>query len=252
MAPETLLKIDGQPIGWRDAATSLKTSGYLPTLVDELVEIHLIREAAAKANFAISDADLQAESDGERQRLGLFSAADTNAWLAENGLTPEDWEHILEYRLLRSRLAEKVGGADAIQVRFAAMEEELTLAALWAITVDSQETADEILDQVRGEEARFSDLARRHSRDEDSRKAGGMIGWVPLSSLPRPVAATVRSSKAGGEIVGPVQAGSNWYVLSVEAIEKPALSDELKAQIRDVLLCEWVAEERKRRKIEVS
>lgn len=251
MPPETLLLIDGRPVGWREAATSLKTSGYLPTLVDELVEIHLIREAAATAKISVSDAELQAESDRERQKLGLYTAADTNAWFAENGLTTEDWEKILEYRLLRTRLAERVGGADAIQVRFAAMEDELTLVALAAITVDSQEKADEILDQIRGEEARFSDLARRHSIDEDSKKAGGMIGWVALSSLPQPVAAAIRASKATGEILGPLEAAGNWYLLLVEAIEKPTLTDDLRAQIRDVLLCEWVSQERKRRKIEV-
>ncbi|MBI4616130.1 MAG: peptidylprolyl isomerase [Planctomycetes bacterium] len=245
-----LLSIDGTPVSVREALRILKhTGGYQP-FVQTLLDHHLVEKAATRDGVKVSDQALQEASDAERRSSGLYSAADTHAWFEENGMTVEDWELAIEHRLLRSALADRIFGQGAVEARFAAQSDAYTLAAISALSIDSREKADELAEQLRGEEATFAVLARKHSTSDLSRDAGGLLGWVSLEDLPKAVRAAVSASQGRGEILGPLESEGAWCLIQVHAIQRPKLTGEVKDEIREALLAEWLETERKRSRID--
>ena len=65
----------------------------------------MIIEAAQARNLEITDAEVQAEAEKQRREKQLEKAADTLAWLADELVSPDDWEAGIRDRLLRNKLA---------------------------------------------------------------------------------------------------------------------------------------------------
>lgn len=249
--PDTpYLKIDGESVSLSDAVRILKYVGGHREFLSSVLEFMCVGRTARREGIRVADADLQTASDDERRVYGLYAAADTHAWLEEAGLSVEDWERALEYRLLKSRLAEKLVTDLAVEAQFQSQSDFYTVAAISVICVEARSKAVELADRLQGEEATFAELARRYSVNETSRDAGGLLGWVSLESLPAPLRKPISSSAGGGEVVGPVEAEGLWYLVRVEAVKAPELTDEIREEIRGVLLGEWVDEEKKRSRID--
>lgn len=66
----------------------------------------------------------------------------------------------------------------------------------------------------------FSELARRVSTDDGSRRRGGDIGWVERGNLSGPLEEAIFSCPAG-QTRGPVATAFGWHLIAVDA-ERPA------------------------------
>lgn len=73
--------------------------------IAQAVDAALIRSAAAEQGIEVSDEELQKEADDFRAARQLYEAKKTEAWLAANHLSQEDWEIQLEDEILRRKTA---------------------------------------------------------------------------------------------------------------------------------------------------
>jgi hypothetical protein len=115
-APQALLTVDGEAIGAEEAARLLrqhlgafpgeKSPWYTP-IINEI----MIRKVAKREGVAdVTDAELQRGADEIRAALGLYSVAETEAWLTAQGITLDDFERGVETNLLAEKWADKVVG----------------------------------------------------------------------------------------------------------------------------------------------
>ena len=95
------------------------------------------------------------------------------------------------------------------------------------------------------EDNRFEDLAEKYS-DDPSGEKGGYVGWV--STANHPVFPKELKGKAVGEIVGPIEYDSAWWILKVLRIREPKLLSftEVRDKIATSLQRYHDIEERKR------
>ena len=91
-----------------DIVARLKLSGAWFAAIAELEYEGLIAKVAADEGLAVSDDELQNEFDAFRCDMDLHKAEDTNAWLADSGITVDQVEAMLEASILRAKLAEKL------------------------------------------------------------------------------------------------------------------------------------------------
>lgn len=89
------------------------------------------------------------------------------------------------------------------------------------------------LARLRDRHADFAALAREVSDEPESAKAGGDIGWLPLSALPVELATAVREKAAGGLVPHAVHTPSGWHVVEVlgERSAHPPPFEEVRERI---------------------
>lgn len=90
------------------------------------------------------------------------------------------------------------------------------------VLVDSEEAAQEVVDEIGGDVERFAEVAEQRSTDEGTAGSGGVIPCTDLSTFaqsyaPEYVAAAAEA--AVGDIVGPVQTQFGYHVILVRPFE---------------------------------
>jgi len=201
------------------------------------------REAAKRAvelKIAAADEELQEFADHWRIARALFSAKDTLEHLARCGLTVDDFEDLCEQSVLMRKLKDHLAEEVRIRELFVHNRSEFDRAGVSTMTVRDKGLADEILVQVAEEGADFHALARKFSRDESTKHAGGALGLVPRRYFRPDIAAKVFHASAG-DVVGPLPEDGAWLLVFVEELLKAELNDRTRDLIKERIFEEWVA-----------
>jgi parvulin-like peptidyl-prolyl isomerase len=193
---------------------------------------------------------LQRAADLFRHRHGLTSAAETQRWLDAAGITIEEFEAVIVRDLLISQYKHHLT-QPRVAEHFAAHRNRYAQAQLRRIVVDSEELARELMAQLTDEGRDFAELARQHSLDGATRRAGGSMGLVRRAEMPADVAAAVFGAKAG-HFVGPVAVEGSYLLYLVEELPEPTLDEATAALIRDELFAAWVREQSNAVQIDLS
>jgi parvulin-like peptidyl-prolyl isomerase len=229
----------GASLSLRDFLRRLKLRRVLISQLLEATGEHLACVAARAAGLTVADGELQKAADAFRQRQGLASAEQTNAWLARHHLSVLDLEDALERELLIDKFKDHLA-RDRLAAHFKAHEADYALARLRVILVAQQDLARELRTQIHEEGQDFAALAGAHSL-HPSRAAGGQLGLVMRRQLPPTVADAVFSAREG-ELVGPVATAQGYQLVLVEGRAPPSLGPELAALIRQELFDAWLQE----------
>jgi parvulin-like peptidyl-prolyl isomerase len=223
--PETQLTLGGL-LQW------LRTQGRLGPLVREALAAQLVREQARKADLSATGQELQAAADHWRRRHGLSSAADTQAWLAAQGLSVDDFEAGLEQDILAAKLRQHLTGA-AVDGHFTAHQADFDRLRLALVLVPREDLARELATQVREEGRDLADVAREQGlhleRLETVRK--GLDG--SLGSALGPAEA--------GRLVGPVGTPQGFALIVIEECHPAKLDGATRQRIQDELWGGWLA-----------
>ena len=82
-----------------------------------------------------------------------------------------------------------------------------------------REVADRVFRQAEATDAAgFAELARTHSRHQESAGRGGDIGWIAETRLQLPIRTLVSQSEENS-LVGPIQTGAGWQIVRVAGIQ---------------------------------
>ncbi|MDE2174919.1 MAG: peptidylprolyl isomerase [Betaproteobacteria bacterium] len=101
------------------------------------------------------------------------------------------------------------------------------------ILVPSEKEAQDIIAQLK-KGAKFSELAKKYSKDTGSAANGGDLGWSTLNNYVPPFAKALEALKPGQYTQAPVQSQFGWHVIKLDATRpaKAPTLDQLKPQIQ--------------------
>lgn len=101
------------------------------------------------------------------------------------------------------------------------------------ILVPSEKEAMDIINQLK-KGAKFSDLAKKYSKDTGSAANGGDLGWSTPNNYVPPFAQALEKLKPGQYTQAPVQSQFGWHVIKLDATRpaKAPTLEQLKPQIQ--------------------
>ncbi|MDV2993503.1 MAG: hypothetical protein N4J56_003157 [Chroococcidiopsis sp. SAG 2025] len=201
----------------------------------------VIERAAQERDLTLSEREIQVESDRIRREKRLEKAADTLAWLAEEMVTPDDWEAGIRDRLLAQKLAESLF-AKEVDKFFAQNRLDFEQVSLYQIIVPYEKVAREVLYQIEEQEISFYEAAHLYDIDEKRRHQCGYEGKVHRWSLKPDIAAEVFNAQPGA-VVGPLPTEQGCHLLMIEEFISAELTPERYQEIRDRMFKEWLASE---------
>lgn len=245
----TALRINGQEISLGKILNLARIHNSFP-LLDERIELELLNQAASELSIEVTDEELQAAVNQFRLSLGLYSAADTIAWLERIGIELDDLEEMLTAKIIGYKIRENVS-KDKIAKYFTENILSFKEALLSHLVMAEEGEIQELKYQIKEEGADFNSMAREYSIDETTRLAGGFMGKITRSVLDSEAEAAVFGASAG-DVVGPFKVDEGYQLIKIEKFNKPALNDDVTEFIKDILYRQWLINQRHKANVEVT
>ncbi|MBV9357173.1 MAG: TIGR04500 family putative peptide maturation system protein, partial [Chloroflexi bacterium] len=114
----------------------------------QLVDLCLIQEALQREPIALDEDELQQAMDAFRRARRLFTAEDTERWLADKGLTPESLAQLVGDQAALARLRVRIV-AGRVEEYFALHRDQFTTLALLRLDFPDLERARVALGEAR-------------------------------------------------------------------------------------------------------
>lgn len=172
----------------------------------ELIEEHLILQAAAERGITASEAEVDAalaEAVAQRGGQGAF-----DAWLAERALSAERYREMIRFGLIAAALRE------ALAAEVPAQQEQRR--ARHILTATAAEATALLAELEAG--ADFATLARTRSIDPGTRAAGGDLGFLPRGLLGAELDGAIWAL-APGETSGVVESPFGYHIVHLDAVD---------------------------------
>ena len=201
-------------------------------VLDSMIEQVLIKQAAAKEGAAISEEELEATIRESIEEGG--GQASFEEWLQISNLTYEDFREEIRFQLLALAIFERVTGsvlatAEQVHARH--------------ILVDTEGEAQAILTQLQaGEE--FAALAQQLSQDENTKEAGGDLGFFPRELLISLEVEEAAFALLPGQISEVVRSQFGYHIVQVlEKVPDRPLPPELLNSMKEQAFAGWMQEQ---------
>jgi parvulin-like peptidyl-prolyl isomerase len=201
-------------------------------VLDAMIEQVLIAQAAVREGVAISDEALEAAVQASIEEGG--GQASFEEWLQASDLTYDDFKEEFRFQLLAQAIFERI--ADSVP----ATGEQVRARH---IVVNMEEEAQAILARLEAGED-FAALARERSQDENTREAGGDLGFFHRGQLTSPELEEAAFALEPGQISGVVRTQFGYHV--VQTLERAAdvpLPSELRNSLREQAFAAWMQEQ---------
>jgi parvulin-like peptidyl-prolyl isomerase len=209
-------------------------------VLNGLIEQAVIEQAATATGVSVTDEELEStvqESIATGQGQESF-----DQWLAENGLTLDEFRAIQRSQLLASKMIEYVTGpvptsAEQVHVRH--------------ILTSDPARAQALIEELRGG-ANFASLAQQASEDASTAANGGDLGWFPRDVPLMPsVVVDAAFALQPGETSGVIESNQGFHIIKVEAREENRpLTPEMVLYVRQRAFEQWLNEQLKNAVIE--
>lgn len=239
MAAEPFLIVDDQPISTRQVLNYLQATRKLDAFIGEIVRQFVVERELQSAELNINSATIEQAVIDFRLNNQLTDPAQFQTWLANNGLTYEDFHNQVSVSFKLRKLREQVTAAK-LQEYFIERKVFLDRVVLSRIIVADKEMAEELKTQLQ-EGASFEQLAREYSLTDD-RIMNGMVGPVSRGTMPDLLRAEIDLAQAG-DIVGPIGMDERWGLFRIEAVLPASLDDpETQKALEEEVFEQWLAE----------
>jgi len=154
----------------------------------------------------------------EVARQNVLGRAVVNRLIEENPVTDEAIE--AQY----AQLVSQIEGGNEFNARH--------------ILVETEEEANEIVEQIGEDLSLFSDIAREKSIDPGSGQNGGELGWSSPDAYVPEFSEALQALEIGEFTREPVESQFGWHVILVDDIREvavPELDDEIRTQLQSAL-----------------
>lgn len=217
------------------------------TFLSQLVEESIADAECDRRQIEADPKAVSEELNNIRRSKRLFSRADTEKWLQENGLDDGEFQNLVRARVRRKELRRQIADG-RIEKCFALEKWRFDSATLYKIKVAKKSTADELLAQL-NDGAEFFGFAKKFSEDKTTSQTCGYLGKVMRDEMRPEVESEIFKAQAG-DVVGPIESVDGFHIYLVEKIEHAKLDDTVILKIEDKLFQEWLKEHTDR--VEVS
>jgi len=201
-------------------------------VLDSMIEQVLIEQAAAQEGVTISEEELEAVIQQSIEEGG--GQASFEEWLRTSDLTYEEFQEKLRFQLLALAIFERITGsvpttAEQVHARH--------------ILVQTEEEAQTILTRLQAGED-FATLARERSQDENTKEAGGDLGFFHRGQLISPELEEAAFALQPGQISGVVQSQFGYHIVQVleKAPDRP-LPPDLLNSLKEQAFAGWMQEQ---------
>jgi parvulin-like peptidyl-prolyl isomerase len=201
----------------------------------------LINDAAEERGITVTTEEIEAEANRQRRQKHLEKAVDTLAWLAEQLVTPDDWEVGIRDRLLAQKLAEALFAKD-VEPFFIENRLEFEQVSLYQIIVELEQVAQEIYYQIEEEEISFYDAAHIYDIDIQRRNNCGYEGNIYRFDLEPDIASAVFSTPTQ-QLIGPLKSEQGYHLFRAEEFIPATLTPERYQEILNNMFKNWLAKE---------
>lgn len=236
-----MIQISGASIELDAIIEHLRKNLQLKEVCQKILHQQVIAEAARSRGLTITEPEVQAEAERQRREKSLEKAAETFAWLADELITPEDWETGIRDRLLAQKLAKKLFSEQA-QKLFAENRLNFEKVSLYKLTVSDLKLAQELLYQIQEQEITFYEAAHLYDLDPQRRNHCGYEGCLCRWQLSPELSVAVFGAQPG-EVIGPLSTAEGYALLMAEAFISPELTPQLQQEMIDDLFKEWLTNE---------
>jgi hypothetical protein len=178
------------------------------SVLSGLIDQVLIEQAATIQGLAVTEDELSTELALDIETAG--GEAGWRAWLAENGLTEEEYRASIRSALLTGKIRDLV---------IASVPDNVEQVHARHILVSTEAEAQAIYQQLQAG-TEFGELALAHSLDVSTRDMGGDLGWFAREQLLEPVVAEVAFGLEPGQISAPFASSLGYHV--VQTLERVA------------------------------
>lgn len=233
-----LAKIFIQP---EEVVKFLKKEMRLKEVYQKILINKVIWQAAEARGITITAEEIEAEAENQRRERHLERAADTLEWLADQLVTPSDWERGICDRLLSHKLAQ-VLFADEVENFFTQNHTEFDQVILYQIIIESETLAQELYYQIEDGEISFYHAAQIHDIDIHRRRKCGYEGIVYRFAL-QPDIATVVFRASPRQVIGPYKTEQGYHLFLVEEFLPAELTPERYQEILDKMFQHWLSTE---------
>jgi parvulin-like peptidyl-prolyl isomerase len=219
----------------------LKKNISLKQVWQQVLFQKVIDKAVKERGITVTAEEIQAEAERVRRENRLEKAADTLAWLAEQMITPDDWEAGIREHLLQKKLSEALFSGE-VEKYFAQNRLDFEQISLYQIIVPYEKVAQELFYQIEECEISFYEAAHLYDIDENRRQQCGFDGKIYRFALNPDIASVVFSAKPK-EVIGPVQSEQGYHLFMVESFISAELTPERRQEIMARMFQEWLAAE---------
>ena len=241
-----VLRVNDDPVFITQAITSLDHAWSTLHIGRHLIHMSLIDQEIRNSGLVVTDEELAEALLEFRKKRRLFSVEQLERWMAEHGTTQVQLEQHLREDVAREKLRLKVaaGREEAWFQRHRADFERVQVARLH---VPSRDEAQRLYEQLRETPDRFLELAQVHFVERGG--AGELFTTLRRGEL-EPVQAERLFSTEPGRVAEPVPSGEGYELVRVLRFLPTRFDDATQKQVRDLLFEEWLAEGRRRARVE--
>ncbi|HKX26832.1 MAG TPA: peptidylprolyl isomerase [Blastocatellia bacterium] len=236
------IRIEGQSIPLRQTLVRLQVEDG-GSFLRQAAEAALIRRGARRLGLEVDADEAQTQADTFRRQRGLYSSQQLRDWLAQRHLTTDDWTGYLEDLILRRRLMARVAPDEEVKQHFLVNRPSFDLAEISHCVVDTDQIADEISLQIREKKRDLHYFARRFSKDRQTARLGGYLGWVRRPQINDAELESRIFGSRCGETLAPFHCQDGWRIVLVEDLRLGELDHRLETEIRESLFKDWLGRE---------
>ncbi len=158
-------------------------------------------------------------------------------WCEHKGVTP-DYFNAVVLRELQIQKFKQLQFANQVESEFLRSKADLDQVEYSLIQLGDLALAQEIYFQIRDDGVEFTQLAQRYSLGNE-RHAGGLVGPVPLSTLPLEVATLFRTEQT--EVVyGPIPIADGFWVVRLDRFIAARLTDATRSSLINRIYTQWL------------
>jgi putative peptide maturation system protein len=242
------LELNNESISLEEVLKFAKWRG-LSDLIEQAIEIVLIRQATSERGITVTDDEIQQEADNFRAERDLHDASTTEEWLATNHLSFVEWEAQLENEILRRKLRQTLT-LGKVEQYFTEHRLSFDAAAISRLVVKTEDVARELRAQIVEDGLDFYALARQHTIDATSRPSGGYFGVVRRMEMEADLEGAVFGAEPG-TTVGPIKTDNGWELIKLEELHRGKLDEVTRQNIETILFNDWLTERRQKARIKV-
>jgi parvulin-like peptidyl-prolyl isomerase len=216
----------------------MKLSCQVPTFVEQIITRKIITHAAQEAGIKIEAHELQQAADNLRLINHLSSADKTWLWLKKHHLSLDEFEELVYYNILTSKLTEHLF-TNQVKQFFAEHQFDYMQVVMYEVILDDKDLAMELFYAVSEEDITFPEIAHQYIQDIEARRYGGYQGIRSREDLKPEVSAAVFGATPP-QIIKPVMTSEGVHLIFVEEIITPQLDETLYLQILFELFDNWL------------
>jgi parvulin-like peptidyl-prolyl isomerase len=219
----------------------LKQTLRYKAINQDMLHQMVVADVARERGVQLTDAEVQQAGEQQRSELRLERATDTLAWLADQQVTPQEWEQGIRDRLLRAKLAEHLFASEA-EKRFVENRLSYDRVVLYQIIVADAALAQELFYRIDAGESSFFDVAYEFDVDPARRQRSGFEGVIHRWEL-QPAISTLVFNATAGTLAGPIQTNAGHHILWVREFLPATLTDDRRQELLQALFQEWLQAE---------